>query len=633
MDSKSQYFNSLVAKYAIPILLVISSYSAARYLNTPWTLITWLVLLFLCFLATRVVSLEAIKKYRMLSVIILLFTLIFDASMILGAHIVIGSAGTYSGLVDENYIANFRARDAFSFFLILPSLFVLFAAPAFRCRDTATNSSLVSTRCLTQECARSSLRIKPVLVLSTIIFIGWIPYIVIYWPGFIFNDSIGSLNQIFGYAQLSNHHPIVYTAYLGIWIRIANACGLSATWGIGLSSIAQSALLSLTLGYLSRWIVARGGLKQIIGVVMAIVFAVSPYIATYGIALWKDPLFSAALVLFTLCLADFILSKGSVVEKRYFLPFVGISALAMVFFRNNGIYILFATIAILVVLHKHWKKQGFKGSFMPFTAQLIGVAAVYIVATSLIFPAIGVQPTEKAESIGVPLNQMARVAAIDGKMTDSDREFLNELLPYDEYQSTYTPCCTDAIKCSPNFNGTPLEEGMWSHWLSMLIQNPKSYLESWVLQTFGFWTVNTEQQVSWSWNIGGGIPWNIDPALASQLNKYDNTSSNPAALDSEWYTMLLPCDDWSVPISWLTWAVAYLAILLIARNKRTWIVMLVPVLTLILTLIIASPTCYWPRYGAALQFLIPMFGLIYYAIVISNNESLRHLIEDKQEWQ
>lgn len=47
--------------------------------------------------------------------------------------------------------------------------------------------------------------------------------------------------------------------------------------------------------------------------------------------------------------------------------------------------------------------------------------------TGPVYKALNVTPSEKAESIGILLNQMARVAALDGDMTESDKEYLNSM--------------------------------------------------------------------------------------------------------------------------------------------------------------------------------------------------------------
>lgn len=253
---------------------------------------------------------------------------------------------------------------------------------------------------------------------------------------------------------------------------------------------------------------------------------------------------------------------------------------------------------------------------------MAAVLLVFGIVTGPIYSFGGVVPSEASESVGIPLNQMARVVALDGEMSESDREYMNSIYPLEEYKSTYTPCCTDNLKWAPDFNNSALNEGLWGHWASMLARNPNAYFQAWELQTYGFWAVNPgNSDHLWSWNISAGVPRNANAAYADRLVPY-GIESNPAALDESWNEML-PMDSWSVPISWLFWTVLYLSICLLAAGKGRWVFALIPSIILVATLAIASPIYYWPRYGAALQFLIPMYVLVFFLLFGKKKRTFR----------
>lgn len=104
----------------------------------------------------------------------------------------------------------------------------------------------------------------------------------------------------------------------------------------------------------------------------------------------------------------------------------------------------------------------------------IAIAASLLI-TGPIYNALGISPNEKVEGLGVPVNQMARVVAYDGDMSESDKEYMSSLLPLEQYQEVYAPTCTDPLKWNAQFNPEPLTDGFWSHWLSMLVKIP-SYI-------------------------------------------------------------------------------------------------------------------------------------------------------------
>lgn len=84
-----------------------------------------------------------------------------------------------------------------------------------------------------------------------------------------------------------------------------------------------------------------------------------------------------------------------------------------------------------------------------------------LVITGPVYSAMGVVPSEDVESVGIPLAQMARVAALDGDMSESDRSYMNELLPLDRYKEVYHPSIIDPLKWNDDFNSDHLKDGFW----------------------------------------------------------------------------------------------------------------------------------------------------------------------------
>ena len=101
------------------------------------------------------------------------------------------------------------------------------------------------------------------------------------------------------------------------------------------------------------------------------------------------------------------------------------------------------------------------------------------------------------------------------------------------------------------------------------------------------------------------MPRNIIKAYAADLDVYQINAENKLGHDS--LHDVFPQDSRSIPISVIFWSVAFLSICLCLSGRARWVIALVPSLTLLGTLIVASPIWYWPRYGAAVQFLIPFY--------------------------
>lgn len=203
---------------------------------------------------------------------------------------------------------------------------------------------------------------------------------------------------------------------------------------------------------------------------------------------------------------------------------------------------------------------------------------------------------------------MARVAATGGIMSDEDKRYLNELLPLELYETVYTPTCVDSVKWNPEFNEEALSDGFWRHWLSMGIENPVTYLESWELQTVGYWSINQPQVLSHNRNIAAGVPRNSqDPASLEAWEIYPQNKLGNDAVHS-----LLCTDQGFIPIGWLSWFALSAVIALFNCKKSAWFVSLVPTAAIIATLLVASPIWYWERYAVALQFLLPFYVVMLY---------------------
>ena len=187
-------------------------------------------------------------------------------------------------------------------------------------------------------------------ILALLVFLLWVPYLIIYWPGFIFDDTLWSISQALGDSALNNHHPVAYTAFLAACFKAVGFLGLGHTAGVGLSTVIQMAFMAFGFGYLSRWIVVRGSLKPTLGVVVAMAFGLCSYIGSFSVALWKDPIFSPAGLLLTICLADLALSRGRAARRKgWVAPFL-VGSLLMMFLRNNGVFVMALVCVFMLVI-------------------------------------------------------------------------------------------------------------------------------------------------------------------------------------------------------------------------------------------------------------------------------------------
>lgn len=531
----------------------------------------------------------------------LAISLVFSFVLVLGAHICVAEP-VIAGGIYENYIEPYSVLDVAAFCLISALVFWIVSVLIQLCCHGRCLA--FAKRVLGTNDGDSYISVSSVALRALAIFLLYLPFFLRYCPGLFFGDTFSSLAQIMGWNPLSNHHPVAFTLMMGACIKVAGLFGLGPSAGVALLTVLQMACVASTFGYLSIWVTSRLGVSSRWSWLLVVYLGLSRYCALYSVALWKDPLFSCCLVLMATMLADAVMGKDSWSSALRLLVF-GALSLGVMLLRNNGLYIcaaLFLVLAIIAVL-------GRLGLISPMgsgsrLAIPLGIAiAACLAITGPVYSAMGVVPSEYVESAGIPLAQMARVVALDGDMSESDRSYMNELLPLDRYKEVYHPSFIDPLKWNDDFNSDHLKDGFWAHWVSMFLRNPSMYFEAWELQTFGFWAPNVKGADGLPGNFLMGAPYNL---MADGEASAGVAFRNLLAPLGDGVDKVIGLNAWSISGAVVFWMLVFSAVLLVSRGRPRFALPILPFLLLYGTLFIASPIWYWPRYIVAAQFGLPV---------------------------
>ena len=529
------------------------------------------------------------------------FSLAFSFVLVLGAHICVAEL-VIAGGIYENYIEPYSALDVVAFCAMSALVFWAFSALiqlSSRCRCCGFSEDAPWT-----NIGGLPIRVPSVAVRSLVIFLLYLPFFLRYCPGLFFGDTFSSFAQIMGWNPLSNHHPVAFTLMMGACIKVAGLFGLGPSAGVALLTVLQIVCVASTFGYLSIWVTSRLGVSSRWSWLLVTLFGLSRYCALYSVALWKDPLFSCCLVLMVSVLADAVMEKDSWSSALRLLVFVAL-ALGVMLLRNNGLYIcaaLFVVLAIAASLGRLGRIAPME-SFSCLAASLGLALVACLVITGPVYSAMGVVPSEDVESVGIPLAQMARVAALDGDMSESDRSYMNDLLPLDRYKEVCRPSFIDPLKWNDDFNSDHLKDGFWAHWASMFSRNPLMYFEAWELQTFGFWAPNVKGADGLPENFLMGAPYNL---MADGEASSGVAFRNLLSFFGDGVDKVIGLSAWSISGAVVFWLLVFSAVLLVSRGRPSFALPLLPFLLLYGTLFIASPIWYWPRYIVAAQFGLPV---------------------------
>ena len=163
------------------------------------------------------------------------------------------------------------------------------------------------------------------------------------------------------------------------------------------------------------------------------------------------------------------------------LPALAFALLVMAVFRSNGVIVLVLFLPILFFLvQKSSRKKA---------VLLAGVVlGAYVLLQSGLNIVLKPESTNAMESLTVPIQQLARTWNYSPELfLEEDQETLFEILPEESLQ-LYQPKLSDLVKAgfvTENFKKDPAKYAKL--WTRIGIKAPATYLNAWLLTSYGFW--------------------------------------------------------------------------------------------------------------------------------------------------
>lgn len=290
-------------------------------------------------------------------------------------------------------------------------------------------------------------------------------------------DSWNSVRQITGDLPLNNAHPIIFTAFAGIFLKIGMIFG-NLSLGIILFSLVQSALMAMIFALVIVWMRNQNIGKNFI-IATFLFYAVLPVNSIAGIIMWKDILFAGIGLLFLLMLRKLYIEKGGFFTKRNVAIYTLLAFLFCVW-RSNGIY-AYALFSVLILIIE-------RGTFLnvKYISLILSPVALFITYSSAISMLTG--PTPSTVALTVPLQQIARTVKYHGSsISEKDQAIINEILPYQKIGSVYNPNLADPVLWT--FDNKAFKQDKQRYiklWLELFIKYKKTYVAAFLYNTYGY---------------------------------------------------------------------------------------------------------------------------------------------------
>lgn len=320
-------------------------------------------------------------------------------------------------------------------------------------------------------------------VFFAIMMISWTIYLLSYYPVIISYDSAYQIKEIMGIIGYDNHHPVLHTIIIKVFLDIGKSIFNSYTIGCLFYSLFQMISLSLIFSYTLLFIYKRE-IKFKYIILFLLYFTLSPAFGFYSVTMWKDVLFGGVFLLFGLYVYS-LYEKRKLIKIKDYIVFI-LLGLLFALFRNNGIYILLLISPFMI--YKFIDKKKMIGSFLI-------MFATYFILIGPVYKMIGIEKTESAEYISIPLEQVGRIVKEHGKIDDNEAILINKLIDIGNLSAVYNPGIVDAIKMSESYNPEVFENNKLEYlklWASLVFKNIGIACEAYASITLGYWYPNLD---------------------------------------------------------------------------------------------------------------------------------------------
>lgn len=422
------------------------------------------------------------------------------------------------------------------------------------------------------------------------IVLGWLPCIIAFFPGSVCYDVAFQLAQVDGLIPFNAEHPVFSTLlYGGIFHLGESIAGPDAgVFAIVLmQTIAMSAAFGLEIG-----LMARLGAPKWALVLCAAFFALVP---TFGVsAQWcmKDALFCSLFCVYATLIVMCARMRERFLASPRWMTLLALVAVACGLLRSNGLIVIGLSLPFLCLLTKGMRAR--IASLVPAIIVIVLIPAITLSLNTL----VGVAEESKANMLSAPLQQIARVVALEDDLTDAERAFVDAGLGgTDAVREAYEPELSDGVKTLYKEHGSSVSSAdLLGTWASIGARHPGAYLDSMAHMTYGYLSVVAfpayENAIAFFTQPGGDL---FGYSFAFPEEVRDEAAYASVALQDfpglgvlgqpGLYTWLLLLD-----LAYLAW---------IGRGRQA--VVLLPALVLVLTILVGPV-------NGSIRYFLPIMG-------------------------
>ena len=447
-----------------------------------------------------------------------------------------------------------------------------------------------------------------VLVTFLLLFVLFLPYMYVYYPGV---SSMDTANQIKDYVTgtmpieiswnageplvscfLNDHHPVVDTLIF-IFFKEYIGSFIGPVQGVFVYCILQSALTALLLS-LMLCRMEKLGIPYLYRKIGFIYLGFSPFIAMYSIGMLKDSLHSMFFIAYYLVFV-LILREGATARKLILLMLLSIILCVT---KKTGLYVtLICNISLILSPSVRKKAAAWAASW------IVPAFLLMFLMPRVLFPMFNIFPGGKQEALGFTLQMTAQTYLDHRKeLPKEEVDIINSVMDISKLDEEYSQYNYDSSKHLFRFDATDEQLGAYKKlWLKLFFRYPKSGIKALFGTAGGFFSPTERIRLYYEF-APNTYTGEISPEEREPLRKTVQTAYNWAA-DQHGFGLLLQCVlyMWWLPLG------ALIRILLLPDYKgrrMNLILCLIPIAVCVLILWVSPYSM--GRYGLPQLYTLPL---------------------------
>lgn len=421
----------------------------------------------------------------------------------------------------------------------------------------------------------------------------WLPYYLYQYPGIMTPDSINQFEQVLGLIPYSNHHPWVHTLVFGFFYRLGFALTGNMVSAVAVYTFFQMCLLAGSIGYFISTLRAHR-IRPFVLLLIIGFYALIPYHAVFSVTVWKDIPFAAAVLLFS-CSILRLSVRGSI--RIINLTVFTISGVMICLFRSNGWYAFLLALPFLLI--------GFRKRAKTICLLLLLILGSAAIVKYPVMRAFQVKQPDFIESVSIPMQQITAVICNDRPLTAKETALIEEVVDLTYIHELYNPGFADNIKELVRAGNQDYlvahKKEFFRLWLNLGLRYPGDYLTAYVKQTYGYWYPDSFYLVAEAEGVSAtDLGVSHAPLIGGPLViKGKEIAIKLGGMVPIYGTL------WSMGVA--CWVLLFSVCVVIIRGESHKLICYLPSITLLLSVLIATPVATEFRYVYFMVLCLPFY--------------------------